>query len=97
MKIPEATEIGIGVFFVGVGLLIFTFYLAYTTYTNPKTLLPFCELMPTITGEGILGLLGNLSKILGYIIPTLLFFVMSFIAGKIAMLGIEMYKSKKAP
>jgi hypothetical protein len=79
---------GILIFFVGVGLLIFTFFLAYTLFINPSTLLSFSGLIPNIPENEFL-------RLLSYLIPILLLLVMSSVAGKIALIGIKMCKLKK--
>lgn len=89
----ERSEIisGLTVFFLGIGLLCFTFYLAYTAFINPSNLSPFAELVPIAEEEKF----GSLVKIAAYIIPLLLLWIMISIGGRITKNGIEMYKLKE--
>lgn len=80
--------IGLGVFFLGVGLLIFAFYLAYQAFTDPNILGGFARFvrMPAeaqITNAAI------------YILAALLLWVMGSVGGRIAKHGLNMYMSRK--
>lgn len=92
---------GLIVFALGIGLLCLTFYLAFTSFVEPEKLFPFGELISGFQVEGAEGLeralaeaLGNLIKLSGYIVAALLLWIMGSIGGKIAKIGIEMYKLK---
>lgn len=93
---------GLMVFALGVGLLCLTFYLAFSSYLEPEKLFPFSELIPSLRIEGPEGLekalieaIGNLTKLSGYIIAALLLWIMGSIGGRIAKIGIEIYRSKE--
>lgn len=82
---------GIVVFFLGIGLLCLTFFVAYSAFTNPSGLARFKELI-SISGDG--GDVTTVLEILPYFIAIGLLLVMGYIAGKITANGIKMFKSK---
>lgn len=87
------TEIisGLVIFFLGIGLLCFTFFLAFIAFIDPGRLFSFGELIP-ISGEGQFG---GLFKVGGYIIAVLLLWIMASIGGKVTRIGMDMYRLKE--
>jgi len=82
---------GLIVFFLGIGLLCFSFYLAFVTFIDPSKLSPFSELIPISVEEEY----GSLVKVLVYLIAVLILWVIGNIGGRITKSGIEMYKVYK--
>lgn len=81
---------GLAVFFLGIGLLGFTFFVAYAAFKYPDELVRFTNLVP-ISEEG----LSSLSKTAGYVVAIALLFVMgSRLGGRIVKHGIEMYRAR---
>lgn len=79
------------VFFLGIGLLCLTFFVAHSAFANPDGLVRFEELIQ-ISGdeEGATEAL----EVLAYFIAIGLLLVMGYIAGKITTNGIKMFTSK---
>jgi len=80
---------GLLVFFVGIGLLIFTFVLAYLAFTNPDRIKTFTDLIP-VSGGGYKDAL----KALGYVVAIGLLWMMGSLAGRIVGHGIGMFKAR---
>lgn len=85
---------GLGVFLIGIILLLFTFYTAYSVFTNPETLTGFQVLIPEMSGEAS-QVIGPIVKIMSYIVAGILLWVMGSISGRIAKYGITMFKNFK--
>lgn len=85
---------GLGVFFLGVGLLLLTFYIAYTVFTNPGSLAGFAELAPDV-GGGAGQAIGPVVEMISYVVAALLLWVMGSVSGRIAKHGIYMYLSRE--
>lgn len=83
--------IGLAVFFLGVALLILTFYTAYSVFTNPETLKGFAALGPEVEGGEIGKLIGPVVEMMSYVIAGLLLWVMGSVGGRIAKHGMKMY------
>ena len=77
-------------FFLGIGLLCFTFYVTYSAFSGPAGLVSFKELISTSGG----GTASEAVEILPYLIAIGLLLVMGYIAGKITKHGIDMFRSK---
>jgi hypothetical protein len=77
--------VGYAVMGLGVGLLSFAFYLAYSAFTDPSTLAGFRALAPSKETEPLI-----------YVIPIGLLWVMGSIAGRIAKHGIELVRAVRA-
>jgi len=80
---------GLVIFFVGIGLLCFTFVVAYFAFANPDRLVDFTKLIPDSEGE-----FEGLIKAVGYIVAIALLLVMGLVGGKITRHGIGMYKAR---
>jgi len=79
---------GLIVFFLGIGLLCFTFFLTFITFVDPSRLSPFRDLIPSsVNGE-----YESLVEVLVYFLAVLILWVMGSIGGRITKTGIEMYK-----
>ena len=92
-KKTEKFEItsGLIVFFLGIGLLCLTFFLAFVTFIDPSKISPFKELIPnSVEGET-----ESLVEVLVYLIAVIILWVMGSIGGRIAKTGLEMYKMHK--
>lgn len=85
--------IGLAVFALGLILLIFTFYTAFSVFRNPSALEAFSELIPTTGGQQGMEMINNIFKIITYAIGALLLWVMGSISGRIAKHGINIYTS----
>lgn len=83
-------RIGLTVFALGLILLIFTFYTAFSVFTNPSALEGFAQLVPETGGQQALGMIFN---IVVYAIGALLLWVMGSVSGRIAKHGINIYTS----
>ncbi len=86
-------KIGLSVFAVGLILLLFTFYTAFSVFTNPTSLEGFAKLVPETAEQQGLGLIFN---IIIYSIAGVLLWVMGSISGRIAKHGINIYTSTPA-
>jgi hypothetical protein len=94
---------GLIMFFMGVGLMLFTFYTGYTFIMNPDGLAGFAALVPPSKVEvsaGGMPILG-LEELVGarmfvYLIPTSLIFAMGYVASRISAVGIQMYMCKRS-
>ncbi len=84
-----STISGLVVFFVGIGLLFFTFVVAYLAFADPDKLVHFTNLIPNSGGQ-----YEGLVKALGYIVAIGLLLVMVLVGGKITKLGIDMYGAR---
>ncbi|MEM2027346.1 MAG: hypothetical protein QW341_00380 [Candidatus Bathyarchaeia archaeon] len=81
---------GIIVFFIGVALLAFTFYSGIILLLYPERLAAFAELIPASdAGDGLTTLV---ARVVAYLIPVLLMFVLGYVASKIAAHGMQMYR-----
>ena len=80
---------GLLVFFVGIGLLIFTFVLAYLAFSNPDRIKAFTDLIPGSGGE-----FEGAVKAIGYVVAIGLLWVMGSLAGRIVGHGIGMFKAR---
>jgi len=86
------SNLGLMVFFIGIGLLILTFYFTYSVFVNPGLVSGFANLAPSVDGE--LGeILEPVLKMASYLIPVFLLWVMGSISGRIASKGLSMDKS----
>lgn len=85
---------GLGVFLLGIILLLFTFYIAYSVFTNPETLTGFQVLIPEMSGEAG-QVIGPIVEIMSYVVAGILLWVMGSISGRIAKYGITMFKTFK--
>ncbi len=93
MALGEKTNknrIGVAIFALGLILLLFTFYTAFSVFTNPSALEGFSQLIPKGEGGGVLGSVFN---IVIYVVGALLLWVMGSISGRIAKHGIKIYIS----
>jgi hypothetical protein len=91
---------GLIIFFMGVGLMLFTFYTGYTFIMNPDSLTGFAKLVPPSKVEvsaggmpipGLEELIGA-TRMFAYLIPTSLILAMGYVASKISAAGIQMYR-----
>lgn len=87
---------GIIVFFLGIFLLIFTFYIGLTLLLDPNKLTAFTTLLPSSGAQGN-WLLSMVLHGVAYSIPILLLFVLGYIASKVVTYGIQMYKTRPKP
>lgn len=90
---------GLIVFFLGVALLAFTFYNGLIFLLYPEKLAAFSNLiLPPEVKDQYEGLFSGLymiaARIVSYLIPALLLMVLGYIASKITMHGIEMYRTR---
>lgn len=90
---------GLAVFFLGIALLAFTFCNGLLFLMYPERLAAFTNLIPQIEVRGqpedpFSGLYIIMTRITAYLIPALLLLVLGYIASKITMHGIQMYKTK---
>ncbi|MBM4445454.1 MAG: hypothetical protein FJ020_09195 [Chloroflexi bacterium] len=79
---------GLIVFFLGIALLIGVFVVALLAFLTPTRIAAFRDLIPAPQGEW-----GGVVKAIGYAVALGLLQVMGFVAGKVTMYGIKMYKS----
>jgi len=97
--LPKVSEIGpisgLIVFFIGICLLIFTFFTGYTFVTNPSSLRSFGELIPD-SAAGSVGSLGAVIRIPAYLIPVTFLFALGYVAAKISAQGIQMFRTQIA-
>ncbi|KXA95266.1 hypothetical protein AKJ37_00410 [candidate division MSBL1 archaeon SCGC-AAA259I09] len=84
---------GLVVFFLGVGLLLLTFYIVYSVFMHPGALKGFAELAPEMKGEGAAELINPMVEVMVYVIAALLLWVMGSVGGRIAKHGLDMYRS----
>ncbi|MBS7606214.1 hypothetical protein KEJ14_00020 [Candidatus Bathyarchaeota archaeon] len=87
---------GIIVFFLGIFLLILTFYTGLTFILDPNKLVAFTALLPSSKTQGD-WLLSTLIYGAAYLIPILLLFVLGYIASKVVAYGIQMYRTRPKP
>ena len=80
---------GLAMFFLGIGLLCLTFFLAYSAFADPSGLVRFEGLIP-ISGDEFAKAL----KVLAYFVAIGLLWVMGSVAGRIATHGMRMFRSK---
>ncbi|MBS7638988.1 MAG: hypothetical protein QW600_00960 [Candidatus Bathyarchaeia archaeon] len=90
---------GISVFLIGIILLAFTFYAGIMYLYDPSKLAAFAELIPVPEFRGeenplIQGIAVIATRIIAYIIPILIIFVLGYIASKITAQGIQMYRTR---
>jgi hypothetical protein len=85
----KASTSGLVVFFVGIALMLVTFILALLAFINPDRVGDFGKLIPAPEGdwEGVV-------KALGYAVAIGLLMVLGSVAGRIAALGIRMFKAR---
>lgn len=92
----------LAVLLLGIALLVFIFYIAYSVFTNPGTLEGFAELVPEIDPiefgpEGEELEIGNvvepILEMLSYVVAAILLWVMGSIGGRITKYGVSMYKN----
>lgn len=87
---------GIIVFFLGIFLLILTFYIGLTLLLDPNKLVAFTALLPSSKSQGD-WFLSTLIYGVAYSIPILLLFVLGYIASKVVTYGIQMYRTRPKP
>ena len=85
----KANTSGLVVFFVGIVLLIVTFIVALLAFISPGRVGGFGDLIPAPEGdwEGVV-------VALGYLVAVALLVVLGSVAGKIAAMGIRMFKAQ---
>lgn len=85
----KASTSGLVVFFVGIALLVVTFVVALVAFINPDRVGGFGDLIPGPEGdwEGVV-------IALGYLVAVGLLMVLGWVAGKIAAMGIRMFKAQ---
>jgi hypothetical protein len=85
----KANISGLVVFFLGIALLVATFIVALLAFIIPDRVADFGDLIPAPDGdwEGAV-------KALGYAVAVALLMVVVSIAGRIAALGIRMFKAQ---
>ncbi|MBS7624605.1 MAG: hypothetical protein QXF59_05635 [Candidatus Bathyarchaeia archaeon] len=90
---------GLIVFFLGIALLAFTFCNGLLFLMYPERLADFAKLIPQIEVRGqpedpFSSLYIIMTRIAAYLIPALLLLVLGYIASRITMHGIQMYRTK---
>lgn len=80
---------GFVVFSLGIALLVATFVVALLAFLNPDQLEDFGKLIPAPEGDW-----QGAVKALGYAVAVALLVVIGIIAGRIAALGIKMFKAR---
>ena len=87
---------GLVVLLIGLGLLIMTFFTAYSFISNPESLTKFATIAPKIdTSDGGLGdLINPVLKIVSYLVAALLLWVMGSVGGRITKHGLKIFESK---
>jgi hypothetical protein len=85
----KASTSGLVVFFLGIVLLVVTFIVALLAFINPDRVGGFGDLIPAPEGdwEGVV-------IALGYLVAIGLLMVLGWVAGKIAAMGIRMFKAQ---
>lgn len=84
---------GIAAFFIGIALLILTFYAGFILFLDPSKLLVFADLVPILEASGG-GIFAIFARVNAYIIPIILLFVLGYIASKITAHGIQLYGTR---
>jgi hypothetical protein len=85
----KASISGLVVFFVGIALLVVTFVVALLAFINPDRVGGFGDLIPAPEGEW-----EGAVTALGYLVAIGLLMVLGYVAGRIAGLGIRMFKAQ---
>ncbi len=85
-------KIGYGLLFLGIVLLLITFYMAVNTFLNPEFIQGFSDLLPQTGESGI----GNIVHALIYFVPGIILWVMGGIAGRFLKHGIVLIRSKSS-
>ena len=80
---------GLVIFFLGIVLLVATFVVALLAFLNPDRVGDFAKLIPAPEGEW-----GGALKGIGYAVAVGFLFVMGSVGGRIASLGIKMFKAQ---
>ncbi|MFP4005783.1 MAG: hypothetical protein ACLFUR_03570 [Candidatus Hadarchaeia archaeon] len=80
---------GLIIFFLGIGLIILTFYFAYSVFTEPGALKRFAELAPKSKSE----IIESITKMASYLVAAILLWIMGSISSRIAEKGLEMYQT----
>lgn len=84
---------GIITFFIGIALLILTFYAGFILLLDPNKLLAFADLIPILEApEG--EIFAIFARVNVYIIPIILLFVLGYISSKITAHGIQLYRAR---
>lgn len=85
----KASTSGLVVFFLGIVLLLVTFVVALAAFLNPDWVSNFGKLIPAPEGdwEGAV-------KALGYAVAIGLLMVLGSVGGKVAAMGIRMFKAR---
>lgn len=93
----EGRIIGLIVFSIGIALLIITFYIGLSFLIDPRRLAAFAELIPEPKDlDGVFpGISIIITRVIAYVIPVLLIFVLGYIASKVISQGIIMYRHEK--
>lgn len=79
----------LAVILLGIFLLGFTFYLAYSAFINPEILTKFNILIPGISATQPFS---QFTVLIGYVVAFLLLWVMGSVAGKMVKYGIDIHK-----
>ena len=77
---------------LGLGLLIFTFMIAYAQFKNPSTLVKFYRVLPTVAHveEASAYVIDQIVRYLTMLLAILLLVVMAYVGGKILSSGVEL-------
>ena len=84
---------GLVVLLLGLGLLIMTFFTAYSFISNPESLTKFATLVPEINHE-LAGVIKPVMNIISYLVAALLLWVMGSVGGRITKHGLKIFESK---
>jgi len=85
--------LGLSVFLIGIILLLATFYLAYSVFTNPNSITVFSALAPEVEGE-MKPLIGPVVDMMPYSLVALMLWVMGSVSGRVAKRGLELFNSR---
>lgn len=85
----KASTSGLVVFFLGILLLVATFIVSLVAFVSPDSIGDFGKLIPAPEGDwqGVI-------KALGYLVAIGLLMVLTSVGGRIATLGIKMFKAR---
>jgi len=86
--------LGLAVLILGLGLLLLTFFTAYSFISNPESLTKFAALAPEVSGE-MGSIISPVLEIVSYLVAAILLWVMGSISGRVMKHGLEMFESGK--
>ncbi len=84
---------GLVVLLLGLGLLILTFFTAYSFISNPESLTKFADIAPEVSGE-LGSIISPILEIVSYLVAAILLWVMGSVGGRVTKHGLKIFESK---